>query len=362
MNPTPRAARILLVDDHAVVRDGLKELIGNEPDLQVIGEAKDPAEAIAQAEVLRPQIILLDHSLGGQLALGLIRELQAVAPQASILVLSMHDEKVFAQRALQAGARGFVGKHEDTSTILRALRRVAQGKTFVSDVVSDLLLTSIADSKKADSRSGLERLSDRELETLRLIGMGLRTHEVAKKLGVGVKTVETHRSRIKEKLGVQSANEVVVLAANWLRDGFLGGAETIGTPTLVPTGEDPALSVLVVDDEDDVLNATRRLLSREGMTVHTAPSGTAALDLLRTTDVDVVLVDLEMPHMHGYELIAALRSEGRLVPVVVLTGHGDAQSTRNAVERGATAFLTKPIDAKLLTRELRRVAAPTARR
>ena len=213
---------VLIVDDHPIVRDGLRELFSRQPDLRVVGEARTRQEALQACEKTEPDVAVVDLSLGQETGFTLVSALRQKYPSMSILVLSMHDERIFAQRALQAGANGYVGKHEDADVILQAVRRVLAGKTYVSEVVSEMLLSAAsAPAGAAQARSGLARLTNRELEILRLIGNGVKTADIASRLGIGAKTVETHRARIKEKLGVESANEVLILAVNWLRDGFL---------------------------------------------------------------------------------------------------------------------------------------------
>lgn len=213
---------IFVVDDHPVVRDGLREMFSRQPDLRVVGEARARQEALQACDKLAPDVAVVDLSLGQETGFTLVSALRQRHPTMAILVLSMHDERIFAQRALQAGANGYVGKHEDGEVILQAVRRVLAGKTYVSEVVSEMLLSAAsAPVGVAQARSGLARLTNRELEILRLIGNGVKTADIATRLGIGAKTVETHRARIKEKLGVESANEVLILAVNWLRDGFL---------------------------------------------------------------------------------------------------------------------------------------------
>lgn len=204
------------------MREGLCELISHEPDLRVVGEAEDHKSALALCERLLPDAAIIDLSLRHDSGLLLIKELRACYPKLAMLVLSMHDEKVFAVQALQHGANGYVTKYESASVLLRALRRVLAGKNYVSETVSQMMLDSIAGRATAPhGRAGLSRLSARELEILRLMGQGFKTSKVASMLGLSSKTVDTHRERIKEKLGVETAAELVVLAVNWLRDGLL---------------------------------------------------------------------------------------------------------------------------------------------
>jgi len=215
-------AKILIIDDHVVVREGLRELLSRESDLTVVGEAATADDAIATCRALQPDAAIVDLSLGRDTGFALVKTLRECSPRTALLVLSMHDERIFARRAIESGARGYVGKHEDAHTILRALRRVLSGKVYLSEDIADRLLASLSGGAPAagDRHSGA-RLSRRELEVLRLIGSGRKTGEIAEQLGISGKTVETHRSRIKEKLGVDSSTELMVVAINWLRDGFL---------------------------------------------------------------------------------------------------------------------------------------------
>ncbi len=354
-------ARILIVDDHAVVRDGLREMFAKERDLEVVGEARDRVEAAKKCKELAPDVVILDLSLSGHLAMDLVRDLSSNRPPPAVLVLSMHDEKVFAQRALQAGARGYVGKHEDSAVILRALRRVIAGRTFVSDTVSEMLVASLAEPKITSGRPSLRHLSDRELQILRLIGSGLRTTEIARRLAVGVKTVETHRTRIKDKLGLESANEVVVRAVNWVRDGFLDAQDDlIGEPTtdvkrsVAPS--DGRIRVLVVDDDVQVRTSVTRALTRDGIDAVSVSGGKEALEILGTQSFDVALVDLRMPHMSGFDLLERIRAQKLDCEVVILTGFGDEATADTATRRGATSYLSKPVEPRALVREVRRIA------
>lgn len=223
-NPTarPRTAKILIVDDHPVVLTALRETFGRAPDLEVVGEATTPEQARLACARQVPDLAIVDLTLGAASGLTLVGSLARAYPKLRILVFSMQDERLFAPRALQAGAHGYVGKHEDTSVILRAVRRVLAGRQFVSEVVSDLLLSSLSAKRDARGCLGIARLSDRELEVLRLLGMGTKRGKIASLLGVSTKTVEAHRARIKDKLGIETAAELTLFAVNWVRDGFVG--------------------------------------------------------------------------------------------------------------------------------------------
>ena len=230
VNPDAASAvakrRIVVVDDHAIVREGLCELLQREPDLQVVGQASHAREAAALCARLRPDCILLDLTLGRDSAFSLIADLRAAHPRTAILVVSMHDEMVFAERALRGGANGYVCKHEQMQVLLTAIRRVLAGKTHVSERVNELLLRSFhGPASSPRETAGLARLSNRELEILRYIGHGLKSAKIAATLGLSAKTVDAHREHIKDKLGIATSTELTVAAVNWLRDGFLNDSK-----------------------------------------------------------------------------------------------------------------------------------------
>jgi DNA-binding NarL/FixJ family response regulator len=215
--------RVVLVDDHALVREGLRELFSREPDLVVVGEAASAEEALRTVQSTRPDGVVVDLSLGREMGFSLLAALRELDLKLKLLVLSMHDESVFAELALANGANGYVGKHESSEVIVRALRRVLSGRTHVSEAISDRLLGSLSQgsSRHIGVESPIGRLTDREIDVLRRIGLGRATREIASELRISAKTVETHRSRIKEKLRIRTGSELVVVAVNWLRDGFL---------------------------------------------------------------------------------------------------------------------------------------------
>jgi DNA-binding NarL/FixJ family response regulator len=208
-----RRVRVLVVDDHPLVRQGLEHLINQSSDLEACAQASDCDEALAALDQTNPDVAVIDLSLAGDNGLDLIRELGKRCPGLPVLVLSMLDESVYADRALRAGARGYIMKGEETDEVLDAIRRVTAGEQYLS---KRLGANPSLGLPGRGPEALLERLSDREFQVFELIGRGLATRGIAKNLGVSVKTVETHRYRIKEKLGLGSANEVVHFAIRWV--------------------------------------------------------------------------------------------------------------------------------------------------
>ena len=196
-----------------MMRDGLRQLIANEPDLEVCGEADDAPGALAQAEALNPDIVLVDITLRSSSGLELIKDLQIRAPRTAVLVLSMHDESLYAERVLRAGGRGYMMKQEGGKRILEGIRQVAGGRTFVSENISAKIVEAFSGHK---SRSALEQLTDREFEVFQLVGQGLSTKQMAQKLHVSVKTIEVHRVNIKQKLNLKTAPELIRFAVRWV--------------------------------------------------------------------------------------------------------------------------------------------------
>ena len=213
-----RKARILLVDDHPIVRQGLALMLANEQDLDVCGQAKDVPEAMEMIARLNPDLVVVDLSLSGLSGLDLVKEAKAHHVSLPVLVLSMHDETVQAERALRAGARGYVMKQEATGTIITAVRQVLAGHIYLSDRMSSKLLGKLAGNAATGASSPIERLSDREFQVFTLIGQGIGPRAIAEKLGLSVKTVEAHRENIKAKLGLGSGNELIRYAMQYLMD------------------------------------------------------------------------------------------------------------------------------------------------
>jgi len=206
------------------VRQGLASLIDQQPDLQVCGEASDPQQALQAVTTSRPDIALVDISLGHVSGLELIKDLRSRAPDLPILVLSIHDEGFYAERALRAGAKGYVMKQEATGKVMTAIRKVLAGDVYVSETMAAKMLTQFVGAPPGEGdESPIARLSDRELEIFTMIGRGLGTREIATKLFLSVKTVEAHREHIKDKLKLKSGTELMRHAVQYVLEAT-GGA------------------------------------------------------------------------------------------------------------------------------------------
>jgi DNA-binding NarL/FixJ family response regulator len=211
-----RPIRILIVDDHPIVQEGLSSLLSKQPDFEVCGEADDAASALRLVDETQPHVVTIDISLGRGSGLDLIRRIAERNPSIRLVACSLYDETLYAERALQAGASGYVNKHEATRTIVKAIRQVLDGKAYLSDQMSERLAHRLIGARGKLERPAVETLSDRELEVFQLIGKGLTTPEIAAKLHLGVKTVETHRRRIKEKLKLANTAQLARDAAQWM--------------------------------------------------------------------------------------------------------------------------------------------------
>lgn len=212
-----RKSRVFIVDDHPLVRDGLSTLIDQQADLTVCGTAGDRHSAVANIAAAKPHVALVDVSLGNHCGLELIKDLRIQHPNVATIVVSMHDESVYAERALRAGAKGYVMKRESTTNVLTAIRRVLEGGVYLSDKMVSRIAAQMAGQSARDSAQAerVEHLSDRELEVFRLLGRGLRTAEIADQLHLSMKTVQAYCARIKEKLALMSAVELRRAATRW---------------------------------------------------------------------------------------------------------------------------------------------------
>lgn len=211
------ARNIFIVDDHPIMRRGYASLIGREADLTVCGEAGSAQEALAAIGRCGTELAIIDISLGGMSGIELIKHIRALYPQVLILVVSMHDETLYAERALAAGARGYLMKSEVDKTVIEAIRRILAGSYYLSDEMSTRFFAQLGGGRRAsDATSPVSRLSDRELEIFELLGQGRSTAEIAEALMISSKTVETHRARIKGKLGLASGRELLRHAVQWV--------------------------------------------------------------------------------------------------------------------------------------------------
>ena len=208
-------ARILIADDHPVVREGLAMHLSMQPDLEVCGEAEDLAGALALVESARPDVAIIDISLKNSNGIELIRRIKDCQDAVRILVWSMYPENLYAERALRAGAEGYLNKGQATHCVLDAVRAILQGRVYVSGELADQLLRRVV-GQKSEDRSPIDSLSDRELEAFQLIGEGMTTESIAEKMHISPKTVETFRARIKEKLGISNLSELIQRAAQWV--------------------------------------------------------------------------------------------------------------------------------------------------
>lgn len=207
--------RILLVDDHPIVRQGLAALISQEPDLVICGEADDPDVGLDRIEELRPDVVVSDLSFGGLSGIEFIKDVRARWPKLPVLILSMHDEVHYADRALRAGAMGYIMKQAGGARVIEAIRQVLSGQIYLSPEVTTQLVRTAIEGPHEASSSPIDQFSDRELEVFALIGQGLSTRQIAKKLHLSTKTIDSHRSKIKTKLNLKNSTELVHHAIRW---------------------------------------------------------------------------------------------------------------------------------------------------
>ena len=213
--PATLRKRILILDDHPITRYGLIQLINREPDLQVCGDAESTPQALAAMKSARPDLVLADITMPGRSGLEFIKDVRVEFPQVAVLVMSMHDENLYAERALRAGARGYIMKNEGGGRILEAIRQVLQGQVYLSKSMAAALLDLLTrpQSRRREATPGV--LSDREFEVFELIGQGLSARQIGQQLNVSVKTVATHRQHIRQKLKMQTGPELIRQAVRW---------------------------------------------------------------------------------------------------------------------------------------------------
>jgi len=217
---THRPRRVVLVDDHPVLRDGLTRLINSHDDLAVEGAAASAEEALAMIERLQPDIVMVDISLEGSSGLDLIKDIKLRWPTIPVLVLSMHEEDLYAERAIRAGARGYITKQEATSRVITAIRQVLDGHVYLSEKMTRRMLEQVSGTRATAPRWTLESLSDRELQVFEFIGRGKNTREIAETLKLSVRTIETYKDHIKSKLKLKHTTELIKQAAVWVESNL----------------------------------------------------------------------------------------------------------------------------------------------
>jgi DNA-binding NarL/FixJ family response regulator len=210
--------RVLLVDDHSLVRAGLAELINGQADLEVCGQASDAATGLRMIREHKPELVIVDLMLRDGSGVELIKQVTGIDPSVKMLVCSMHDEMLYAERVLAAGAMGYVSKQEPSRVVLEAIRRVLSGRIYTSEEIADRVLRRSSGRIKKQDESPVDVLSDRELEVLGLLGQGLNTREIAERLQLSTKTIDTYREHIKMKLSLKNASELLRFAVAWTLD------------------------------------------------------------------------------------------------------------------------------------------------
>jgi DNA-binding NarL/FixJ family response regulator len=211
----PKKNNILLVDDHPLVREWLANLINAQPDLRVCGEASNASEALQCIRDRKPAVAIVDIALEGGSGIELIKGIKSAHPNVAALVLSMHDESLYAERALRAGARGYIMKREATKKILEGIRVVLDGKIFVSEKTSGIVAGTSVQGRQKSIESPVQQLSDRELEVFQLLGRGFTTRQISEHLNIAFKTVQAYSARIKEKLHLANITELLREAIRW---------------------------------------------------------------------------------------------------------------------------------------------------
>ena len=211
--------KILIVEDHPLFRAMLAQLIQKELGMTVCGETDNIKEALQLINQTHPDAAIVDVTLRGTSGLELIKQLKALSLKLPVLVLSMHAERLYAERVLRAGAKGYVSKEESPTEVVKAIRKVMSGHIYVSDRANETILDRLGHANKAARPSGVDLLSDREIEVFQLVGRGLNSREIAERINLGATTVDSYRARIKEKLGIRNAAELYQRAAQWLAEG-----------------------------------------------------------------------------------------------------------------------------------------------
>lgn len=217
-----RVKRVLIVDDHPMLRKGIAELICHEPDLGSCGEAYDVATTLEQVDATLPDLVIVDIALKDSNGLELVKQLKTQYPKLRVLVCSMHDEDLFAERALRAGAMGYISKEKAIDDVVDAIRCILAGKIYLSPRMADRILSRVRGGEPELARTPVDQLTDRELEVFELIGNGLSTSDIAEQLCLSPKTVDAHRQKIKRRLAIESTSELTRYAVKWVLDRTQG--------------------------------------------------------------------------------------------------------------------------------------------
>ncbi|WP_395748487.1 response regulator [Prosthecobacter sp.] len=212
----PPAKKVFIVDDHPVFRDGLVRIVASIPGIAVCGEADNARDAFDTISKLKPDLVLMDINLPGKSGLELLQDVHAMQPELPVLVISMHDEQLYAERVLRAGGRGYIMKQEGPDKMRDAINKVINGQVYASERTAAAILDALSRPRSSASTSTVGKLTDRELEVLRLTGQGKDNRAIAAELHISLKTVDTHRGHIKEKLGLKNGTELVHYAVRWV--------------------------------------------------------------------------------------------------------------------------------------------------
>lgn len=216
--PEPQTVKVVLVEDHQMFREWLGQMLAKNEDFSICGEADNIRDALRLMKETAPDIAIVDITLRGSSGLELIKDMKAQGLDVPVLVLSMHEEALYAERVLRAGAKGYITKHEATSTLAKAIRHVLSGQVYLSDAMTSSVLEKMTRSGGRPVATGMDLLADRELEVFQLIGRGFNTREIAEQLHLGESTVDTYRTRIKDKLQLRNAAELYSRAAQWVQE------------------------------------------------------------------------------------------------------------------------------------------------
>lgn len=213
--PGPARRRILIVDDHPMTRFGLAQMLRQERDMEVCGEAENAARALSLVKSLKPDLVVSDLTMPDRHGLEFVKDMRAMHPQVAVLVVSMHDEVLYAERVLKAGGRGYLMKNAGGEQLLKAIRRVLDGHVFLSEALAEKLLDVFPGRRSQAANSVVGQLTDREFQVFQCLGQGMTSREIGAQLRMGVKTVETHRRHVREKLNLKTGPELIKFAVRW---------------------------------------------------------------------------------------------------------------------------------------------------